>query len=308
MKTILVTPIEERHKQLIKDLDITVIDRNNFKEEEVLDAEVVLGNFPLTTLNKMKNLKWVQLDFAGVGEHLKLDENIILTNCSGAFGEAIAEHMLAYTLAIQKRLFGYLDNQKENEYKLLEPVSTISELKVLCVGTGNIGTEFAKRLKTLGAKVYGVNRTGKQNDLFEKIVAVDEIDTLLPEMDVIAISLPQTDKTYHLFDKNRLSKCKKGSILLNTGRGSVIDTKALIDLQKENHFLGVALDVFEEEPLPKDSPLWKLNNVYITPHISGKLNNAKKTHDLVIELMLDNYRHYLKNEPLKHLVNRKEGY
>lgn len=308
MKIIMATPVLEEHKKMFEGFDITYIDRANLNEEEIMDAEVVLGNLPVSVLKKMKNLKWVQLDSAGVGEYSTLDESVLLTNASGAYGEAISEHMIGCVLAVMKNLYRYHTLQEGKGWTNLGSVNTIGTSKVLCVGTGNIGSEFGKRMYALGAEVYGVSRRVHETpDYMKKMVSVDDMDTILPDMDIIAISLPGTEKTYHLFDEEMLRKTKKGAILVNVGRGSVIDSEALLKMQEESHFSGVCFDVTEIEPLPVDSRLWTANNVYITPHISGKFN-AAVTYGKVMNIFLTNLKHYLNNESLEHIVNKKEGY
>jgi phosphoglycerate dehydrogenase-like enzyme len=173
---------------------------------------------------------------------------------------------------------------------------------------GDIGSSFARKAHALGAEVYGIRRTPHDCPEYLKgLGTMEDLDTYLPLADIVAVSLPETKETIHLFTKERLLRMKKGALLINVGRGSAIDTEALIQVMKEGHLGGVHLDVTEWEPLPKNCELWTCKNVYITPHISGKFN-AQVTYDRVLSIFHTNLLHYCAHEPLEHLVDKKAGY
>lgn len=310
MKALVVTPISDEKKPLFSfdGLEMIFKNRNKITDDDMQDIEIVLGNLPLNQLQKAPHLKWVQLDSAGVQDLYKLPDTIQLTNASGAYGQAISEHMLASVLAMMKNLYPYYNQQVEHCWHNLGSVQLLSECKVLCIGLGDIGSSFAQKIHCLGAEVYGIRRTiHDKPEYLAALGTMEDIDRYLPLADIVALSLPETEQTKHLFDYERLHLMKKNSLLLNVGRGSAIETEALIKTMQEEYLAGVHLDVTEWEPLPKNSALWKIKNVYITPHISGRFN-AQVTYDKVLQIFITNINHYLNQEPLEHIVDKKLGY
>ncbi len=309
MNILFATPIEEKYRQKFLDLcsEIRFTDRDRLTPEDVKEAEVILGNVSPSLLKDAEKLKWLQLDSAGAGSYSNLPK-VTVTNASGAYGEAISEHMLGVTLAIMKNLYRYQAQSQSHSWNNLGSVRTLSTSKVLSVGMGNIGSSYARKMAMLGAEVYGIRRTMHEKpDYLKELTTMDHLDELLPMMDVVALSLPGTASTQHLFDLERLRKMKTGAILINVGRGSAIDTEALIKVMHEGKLSGAGLDVTEQEPLPKNSALWNTENVYITPHISGRFN-AAVTYEKVLDIFYENLGHYLKGEPLEHVVDQKQGY
>ena len=310
-KVIVATPVPENRKELftsIEDAEITFIDRTSVTIDEIKDAEVILGNLPLSLVKECPDLKWLQLDSAGANTYSSLDDSVILTNASGAYGTAISEHMIGCVLMVMKNLARYLDIQKEHEFTNLGSVNTLTASKVLSVGMGDIGSNFARKMNALGAEVYGVRRSVHEKPSYcADMYTMENMDEIIGECDVVALSLPETEETIHLFDEARLRKMKKGAILVNVGRGSAIVTEDLLKVMKEGYLSGVCLDVTDPEPLPKNHPLWNTEHVYITPHISGRFN-AAVTYDFVLNIFKTNLMHYLNNEPLEHVVNKKLGY
>ena len=280
----------------------------NLEDVNPADIEVVVGNPSKEMVEKMTNLKWIQLNSAGANTYSYLPDTIQLTNASGAYGEAISEHMIGYALMVQKNLARYLFQQQSHAWKSLGNVATLSESTVLSVGVGDIGSTFAKKMNLLGARVIGVTRNEHDcPEYVEKVVTMKDLDAVLPEADIVALSLPETEETIHMFDYDRLKKMKKNAILINVGRGSAIKSDDLIKVMKEKHLSGVCLDVTEYEPLPQNHALWTCENVYITPHISGGFS-ARLTLEKVFQIIITNLKHYQANETLEHLVNKKIGY
>lgn len=309
MKALFLTPIVEDKKQLFLNTHIDCIfkDKKEVTQDDFQDVDIVFGN-PKLEMIQNTNVKWLQLDSAGANTYCTLPDTIQLTNASGAYGQGISEHMLACTLAVIKNLFAYESLSHQHYWINLGFVPTINHLKVVSVGMGDIGSSYAKIMHTLGAKVYGVRRTIHETpDFVEKMYTLQDFQEILPEADIVALSLPETNETKHLFDYDLLHKIKKGALLINVGRGSAIVEKDLIKVMQEKHLRAACLDVTEQEPLPRNSALWECENVYITPHISGRFN-AETTYDHVIEIMHTNLLHYLNNEPLEHVVNKQLGY
>jgi phosphoglycerate dehydrogenase-like enzyme len=173
---------------------------------------------------------------------------------------------------------------------------------------GDIGSSFAKKMNALGAEVYGVRRNVHETpDYVKAMYTMENMDEILPECDIVALSLPETAETIHLFDEARLRKMKKGAILVNVGRGTAVVTEDLLKIMKEGYLAGACLDVTDPEPLPKNHPLWNTEHVYITPHLSGRFN-AEVTYDRVLNIFRTSLLHYLAGEPLDNIVNKSIGY
>ena len=310
MKAFCVTPVTDDRKHLLEKtgVEITFIEKQEVTPEVLQGAEIIFGNLSPQLINTIDSIRWVQLDSAGADSYKGLRDDITLTNCSGAYGEAISEHMLGYVLAVEKNLYAYHDRQKERSWESLGSVPVMRNLKVLCVGMGDIGSSFAQKMHLLGCTVYGVRRSVHDvPDYIETMYTMDNMNDILSECGIVALSLPQTSETIGMFDYQRLSMMKKDAVIINVGRGSAIVSTDLVRIMKEGHLKAACLDVTEHEPLPKNNPLWTCPGVYITPHISGRFN-AEVTYDKVLDIFSTNLEHYLNHEPLEHIVDKTIGY
>ncbi|MBQ3384690.1 MAG: D-2-hydroxyacid dehydrogenase [Erysipelotrichaceae bacterium] len=311
MKVIITIPVTEEQKKKyaeLKDAEILFADGMTLTEEIVRDAEVIMGNIPHSLVEKCEKLRWLQLQSAGANRYTDIPEDVILTNCAGAFGTAMSEHMMAFVLMAMKRLEDYYEDQKNCIWKRLGAVGTIVGSTVLCIGMGNIGGELAKRMKAFDAYVIGVQRAAHEKPAFvDELHTIEELDELLPRADIVTLSVPHTDKTVHMIDERRLRLMKKNAILVNVGRGTAIVTDDLVRVLNEGHLAAACLDVTDPEPLPADHPLWKARNVFITPHVSAG-DGTNVTVGNVSDIFYVNLRHYVNNEPLEHVVNKKQGY
>ncbi len=309
MKALFLTPITNEMKQKFEETNIQCLfkDKTTVKKQDFQDVDIIFGN-PKKDMIDYNSTKWIQLDSAGANTYCDIPESILLTNASGAYDIAISEHLLACTLAVTKKLFLYEKVATKHEWTNLGSVPTISNLKILSVGMGSIGSKYAQTMHLLGAKVYGIRRTKHDTpDYLEALYTMDDIDSVLPNMDIVVLSLPETKETIHLFDYERLHQMKKDAVIMNVGRGSAIVTKDLVKVMKEKYLSAACLDVLEYEPLPKNMDLWNVENVYITPHISGRFN-AQASYDHVIEIFYRNLIHYLNQETLENIVNKQLGY
>lgn len=309
MKALFLTPITEEMKKKFKETNVECFfkDKTTVTKEDFQGIDIIFGN-PKKDMIDLDSTKWIQLDSAGANTYCDIPESILLTNASGAYDIAISEHLLACTLAVTKKLFDYEKVAAKHEWTNLGSVPTISNLKILSVGMGSIGSKYAQTMHLLGAKVYGVRRTKHDTpDYLEALYTMDEMDSVLSDMDIVVLSLPETKETIHMFDYERLHKMKKDAVIMNVGRGSAIVTKDLVKVMKEKYLSAACLDVLEYEPLPKNMDLWNVENVYITPHISGRFN-AQASYDNVISIFHRNLTHYLNNEELENIVDKKLGY
>lgn len=276
-------------------------------------CEVLFGSFPPDAIKGDKALKWLACSFAGidkvVSDDLYQNSDTLVTNSAGAYGVTISEHMLAVTLMMMRRMPEYADLIAKREWRLIGNIRSIMRSTITIVGMGDIGTNFAKRVKALGAAcVRGVRRTNKPGpDCYDEVYTIDQLDKAVKGADVVALCVPGTDATTHLVNEELLSKMKDGAYIVNVGRGWAIDQPALIKALESGKLAGAALDVVVPEPLPKDDPLWSAPNILITPHVSGN-TSLDITREYVVDMFCANIDRYAKGETLKNLVDRKIGY
>lgn len=314
-KVIVLLPLEESYRTKLEDSapDWEFVYRRaaELTDSEIRQAAVFVGNPPAPRLSIAENLKLVQLNSAGTDGYTAsgvLPPGAALTNATGAYGLGISEHMMGVLLAMSKNLLGYHDRQQAGEWQDLGPVRAVYDSTVLSVGLGDIGGRFAKLCKAFGAHVIGVRRTGTDKpDYVDRLVLIDELDSVLPEADTVALSLPGTKATYHLFDEGRIAKMKPGALLINVGRGTAIDPDALYDALESGHLGGAAIDVTEPEPLPAGHKLWKAKNLLITPHVSGGFH-MPQTLGLIVDIAAQNIRNLREGKSLRNLVDMETGY
>lgn len=314
-KIIVLIPVEDRHKICLEQAagDSELIYRKSFELTylEAQSANIIIGDVPAKLVKDSKNLELLQLNSAGTGEYVNegvLPEGVLLTNATGAYGPALSEHMLALTLMLLKKLHFYRDNQSKCEWKDEGNVKSIFDSTTLILGLGDIGGEYAKKMKALGSRTIGIRRTGKYKpEYLDELYHMDELEKILPRADIVAISLPGTKETYHVIDEKRIGLMKKGAVLVNVGRGTVIDTEALCDALLRGEISGAALDVTEPEPLPKNHRIWKIPNAVITPHIAGGFH-MQETLDRIVSISTENIEAFLKGRELKNIVDFSTGY
>lgn len=280
-------------------------------QEDVDWAQVILGNVPAAMLHGFPALEWLQTNSAGVEAYIRpgvLAGDTLLTNATGAYGLAIAEHMLGMLLELFKKLELYRDAQKSGAWQSQGAVKAVYGSTVLVLGMGDIGGEFAARCKALGAKVIGVRRSPRPcPEYADEVHLLEDLDSLLPQADVVAITLPGTDATRGLMSRERLAKMKEDAVLLNVGRGFIVDTEALCDALERGHLSGAGVDVTDPEPLPPTHRLWNIPTAVVTPHISG-FYHLRETHERIVGIFLENLRHFQAGEPLRNLVDFATGY
>lgn len=215
--------------------------------------------------------------------------------------------MLAVTLSLLKKLPLYRDNQSRRLWRDEGPVKGIAGSLFLIVGFGDIGRTYGRMVHALGGRVIGVRRrTGKKPAFAERIIPLDELDIWLPQADVTALFLPGGAQTAGLFSADRLARMKRGSLLLNGGRGSAVDTLALAAALESGRLGGAGVDVTEPEPFPPDHPLWGQEKAVITPHVAGWYHMEETVRRLVA-ICRANLRRYGAGEPLGNIVDFATG-
>ena len=207
-----------------------------------------------------------------------------------------------------RRMREYEEGQRQKRWKYLGKIRSVFGSTVTIVGIGNIGGNFAKRCKAMGATVRGVKRTpGEKPEYIDELYLTEELDQAIQGADVVALCLPGTNQTQHIITEKQLNAMKPGAILLNIGRGTAIDQQALCQALESGHLGGAGLDVTDPEPLPPESPLWTMGNVVLTPHISGN-DSLDYTTETILDLFIENLSHYVKGEPMHNVIDRKIGY
>ena len=262
-------------------------------------ASVILGNPTVEELAACENLRLLQTRSAGTDRYQKpgvLPEGAVLLSASGAYGHSVSEHMFAMLLSLMKRLPAYRDQQRSGIWNDLGPVKTLAGALVLCVGTGDLGSSFARLCKALGARTAGVRRDARKPARgIDRMYPVDQLDGLLPRADVVALMLPHSAETVHLMDRRRLLLMKQDAILLNGGRGTAVDCAALAEVLEEGRLWGACLDVTDPEPLPADHPLWGQERAVLTPHTAGG-DHLAGTADRIAAIALEHLTSFLKGE------------
>ncbi|GIV00754.1 MAG: 2-hydroxyacid dehydrogenase [Actinomycetota bacterium] len=253
------------------------------------------------------SLRWIQAASAGVDGLLfpeLVDSDVVLTNARGVFERPIAEHVMAVLLLFAKDLRGVLERQRRREWRPRD-TETLEGKRLLVVGVGSIGRAVARTAKAFGMTVRGVGRTTRPDALFGTVMGVDELHDALGWADVVVDVLPATPATHHLFDAEAFAAMNPGVRFVNVGRGSTVDEVALVEALRSGRIAAAALDVFETEPLPRESPLWELPNVVITPHVAGDVAGWREA---VVEVFVENLERYLTGEPLKGVVDKRLGF
>jgi phosphoglycerate dehydrogenase-like enzyme len=255
-------------------------------------------------------LRWVQASMAGAGEVAKkaglVETDIVVTTASGVYSGPLAEFVVMAMLQHAKGLERLRRDKAERAWRPAHADSL--EGKTLCiVGIGNIGRAIAGRARPFGMRILGVKRTVHDEDPArnhaDALYGTDRLHEALAEADYVAVTLPGTPETHHLVDEEAIRSMQKGAYFVNVGRGAAVDERGLVEALREGHLSGAALDVFEVEPLPRESPLWELDNVIISPHSTDNLPGL--TNRLQTDLFCDNLRRYLDGEPLINVLDKK---
>ena len=278
--------------------------------ESMQDTEVLLTwNLPTENLATLApKLKWIHCIGAGVEHLCPMDwvpEGVTITNNKGAHAAKAGEFALMAVLMLHNKMPAILSNQRKAEWNSL--FSTPIEGKTVgLIGVGSIGGGAAQQLSKLPVHVIGVTRHGRPHEHVDEMVAMDQLDAVLPRMDYIFVSVPSTPETIGLFNRDRLQTLKPRAGIINVGRGSTMDYTALAELLADGHLSGAIIDVFDEEPLPADSPLWAAPNFVVTPHVSA--DDGDRYVPITLEMFFTNLRRYVKGEPLMNQVRPELGY
>ena len=314
-KVLCVLPVEQRHKEKLenaaKDCVFTYANAKEVTEEQVRSSEIIIGCVSASMIKESERLELLQLNTAGTDPYIVpgvLGKNTVLTNATGAYSKAVAEHALAMYFALHKKLHLYRDAQKKHSWSDFGTVTSITDATVLVVGLGDIGRHFATLCKALGAYVIGVKRRASDKpDCVDELYTFEALNELLPRADLVFSILPGMKSVYHLYNAELFKKMKKSAIFINCGRGGAVDQNALYDALVNGEIAAAGIDVTEPEPLSEDSPLWGLDDLLITPHVSGYYH-LPETFERIVSIAADNLHRFTNGEELRNVVDFTTGY
>jgi phosphoglycerate dehydrogenase-like enzyme len=296
---------------------------------EIVDADAFFGKLTPDLLSRATRLRWVQSPTASL-EHYLFPELVghpcQLSNMRGLFSDVIADHVMGFVLCFARNLHVYLRQQQQGEWSPIGDAGYVtnfvnapgtvtpmdrshqhlSDCTLGVVGVGHIGAEVLRRAAAFGMKLCGVDPVQRAvPGVLNEVWPVDRLPELLRVCDYVVIAAPHTPETEKLFRRPRLRQMKRSGILINIGRGAIVDLSDLVDALRAGDIAGAALDVCEVEPLPGNHPLWTMNNVIITPHVAAASPHIAERH---LETLLENIRRFVRGEPPATLVDKLKWY
>jgi phosphoglycerate dehydrogenase-like enzyme len=284
--------------------------------EEIADADIAISwSLRGEQIKAAKKLRWVHSTAAAVHALMSPElraSDILVTNARDVHGPVVAEHALALAFALAKRLPQAAKHQQHKHWAQQDLWAgsprprELNGATMTIIGLGGIGRPLAEVANAVGMRVVGVREHPERTcEGVEEMYGFGDLDHALSEADFVVLAIPVTPKTHHLMNAERLARLHKDAYLINVGRGVLIDEEALVDALRKNSFAGAALDVTEQEPLPPESPLWEMENVFITPHIAGLTEFMWERH---YGHYTENLRRFLVGEPLLWVVDKEKGY
>lgn len=282
--------------------------------QEIPDADAFIGEIKPEEVRAGKNLRWVQIMSAGAervlhrssGTDLR-DSNIVLTNNRIVQGPEIADHAMAMLLALTRGLPEFLAHKAKEDWKPQNYSGIeLNGRTAVVVGLGGIGTQIAFRAWAHGMRVIGVDpKDIPYMPVIAKVVKPDQLDSVLPDADVVFVSAPHTPMSHKMLGPAQFDIMKKGAYFIAVSRGSLYDIDALVNSLQSKRLAGAGVDVTDPEPLPKGHPLWKIDNVIITPHIAGR---SDKDRDRMVNTIKENIHRFVEGKPLINVVDKQKGY
>lgn len=306
----------ERLRQEFPRLTVVQLPNYDHLTEEIADAEIAISwSLRGEQIAVAKKLRWIHSTAAAVHQMMTpelLACGIVVTNARDVHGPVVAEHAMALVFGLAKRLPQAEKHQQQKHWAqrdLWEAAAHPREVAgatMTLIGLGGIGRPLAKLAKAVGMRVIAVREHPERGaESADALYGFEHIEPALAEADFVVLAAPVTSRTHHLMNGARLRQLKPGAYLINVSRGVLIDEAALIAALHEGSFAGAALDVTSEEPLPPESPLWTMENVFITPHIAGLTDRMWERH---YKQFTENLHRYLEGRPLLWVVNKEKGY
>ena len=258
--------------------------------------------------HRADKLRWVHVAGAGVDAVLfpeLVESAVTVTNSRGVFDRSIAEYVLGLMLLFAKGFHRSLEFQRQRKWAHRE-TEMLAGKRLLVVGAGPIGRMIARQARCLGMETSAVARAERPEDEdFGQVFSSERLAEALPDADYVAIAAPLTEQTRGMFGTGQFERMKPGARLINVGRGPIVEEPALVGALREGRIAGAALDVFSEEPLPEDSPLWEMPQVVVSPHMSGDFVGW---HEALGELFVENFRRWQQGNDLLNVVDKERGY
>jgi phosphoglycerate dehydrogenase-like enzyme len=293
----------------VPEIEVAVAETPEDAQREIVGADAAFGTVPREMLQRAARLRWLQAPAAAppAGYYYpELAEHPVqVTNFRGIFNEHIAAHIMAFVLAFARGLHVYIPQQLRHEWKpapLDEGMVYLPESTALIVGVGGIGAETARMCAAFGTRVVGVDaRRADPPEGVAEMHTPERLDELLPRADFVILTVPHTPETEGFMNAERFGRMKPTAFFINIGRGMTTRLGDLVEALRSGRIAGAALDVFEQEPLPPDHPLWDAPNVLLTPHVAGYgpyLDDRRR------EIVVDNARRFVAGEPLRNVVDK----
>ena len=298
-----------RLKAVASDLEVVVAESMADALEEIADADIFFGRIPQPVFRAARQLRWVQAMGAGVETCMfpeLIESNVVLTNTSGAYNHAMADHAFGLILAISRGIAHFVRKQSQKVWARDRSFRQLAGQTLGVVGLGNIGCEIARRGRAFGMTVLAADIRDMECPAFvDELYGVDNLDKVLMQSDYLVIVVPLTHKTRGMIGAEELRKMKPTACLISMGRGPVIDEAALIEALRNGVIAEAGLDVFEKEPLPPDSELWNMENVIISPHLGGA---APETRAMAFEMFFENLKRFVAGKPLMNVIDKQRQF
>lgn len=328
MKLVISPPVSEHRLEKIRAAAAPMTVVNAESEEravrEIADADALFGYLTPKLLTAAKKLRWAQSPTASMEKYLYkelVDSPVIVTNMRGIFSDVIADHVFGYILMFAKNFHLYLRQQMRAEWHMLgrdpgelpgyggpgevhpsdRAAITLADCTLAVIGLGGIGAETARRGLAFGMRVLGVDPRAASAPDGVTLFRPDRLQEVLGQSDFVVIAAPHTPETFKLFNRERIRWMKRSAYLINIGRGVIVDLADVTAALQAGEIAGAGLDVFEIEPLPKEHPLWRMENVILTPHCAAASPRVPERH---LETLLENLRRFVAGKPLMNVVDK----
>ena len=313
MKVLFTYHYGEEKMKFIEDMgyELLVVNENEISNtDEISDIDILVCYNPFEKLDisLLRRLKWIQLSSIGIDQLPKQkvrDQGIVVTNNKSGYSIPMGEWIVMNMLELLKNSKAFYKRQTQKKWQMDTSVLELYNKTVCFIGTGSIAQEAAKRLQGFDVKVIGINTSGREVEHFHRCFPMEELNQALAQSDIVVLSIPYTKETHHLINEKNIGFLKEDACLINIARGSIIEEGALVEALRKGSLRGAALDVFEEEPLREQSPLWEMENVIVTPHNSwvSEMRNERR-----YQIIYENLKRYAAGETLRNIVDIDKGY
>lgn len=282
------------------------IKSDTWTQADLRGISLAIGFPSADILHGADTLRFLQLTASGTENYRYAPARIQIAGAAGAYGEIVSEYMLAALLGFYHNLHIYRDNQRQCKWGDSHPITTIKGKSIVILGGGSIGCAFARLVRAMGATAIGIVRSRCLSPhAFDRLQVLSELENELAQADVVALCIPGIPENYKILNAAVLSSIRRSAILLNVGRGNLVDTEALYRFLQSGHLGGAILDVVDPEPLPKEHPLWRLDNVIITPHDAGNFRSMPtELSSSIADLACQNIQRFLQKQPLINAFSR----